>query len=61
MQETISFLKFTRLYIVYFQKDVRVLNYAPGPLDTEMYDDIRRNSASANVKQMFQNMKDTVK
>ena len=39
-------------------KDVRVLNYAPGPMDTEMYDEIMNKSDSEPVRKMFVEMKE---
>ena len=39
------------------QKDIRVLNYAPGPMYTEMFDDIMNNSDSDGMRKMFADMK----
>jgi hypothetical protein len=42
------------------QTDTRVLNYAPGPMDTEMCDDILKKSDSESLKKMFVQMKEEV-
>lgn len=42
-------------------KDIRVLNYAPGPLDTEMFDDILKNSGSNETRKLFAYLKDSEK
>ena len=35
------------------QKDSRVLNYAPGPMSTEMFEDITNNSDSDELRKIF--------
>ncbi|XP_007431552.1 sepiapterin reductase [Python bivittatus] len=39
------------------EPDVRVLNYAPGPLDTDMQEVARTQSADLELRQMFHDMK----
>ncbi|CAH3028266.1 unnamed protein product [Porites evermanni] len=40
-------------YFPAFQPNVRVLNYAPGPLSTDMYDEICRTCGDEKIAQMF--------
>lgn len=39
--------------------NVVVLNYSPGPVDTDMSHDIKARSGDAEIKAMFQNLHDT--
>ncbi|KAM4809902.1 sepiapterin reductase [Rhinophrynus dorsalis] len=43
------------------EKDVRVLNYAPGPLDTDMQEVVRTQTADPDLRLAFINMKDSGK
>ncbi|KAJ7327341.1 hypothetical protein JRQ81_017100 [Phrynocephalus forsythii] len=40
------------------EPDVRVLSYAPGPLDTEMQEEARTRSGDPSLRQMFLHMKE---
>lgn len=42
------------------QPNVRVLNYAPGPLLTDMYETIRTTCGNQEVVEMFNTSKDDV-
>jgi len=35
------------------EPSIRVLNYAPGPIDTEMQADVRRLAADTEIREMF--------
>lgn len=39
------------------EADIRVLSYAPGPLDTEMQEEVRTRTADAEQRQLFIKMK----
>ena len=39
-----------------FQPRTRVLSYAPGPLDTQMQDQIRRSMPPCPTREIFENM-----
>ena len=47
-------------YFPAFQPNVRVLNYAPGPLSTDMYDEICRTCGDEKIAQMFNANKEEV-
>jgi sepiapterin reductase len=38
---------------------IKVLNYAPGPVDTDMVSDVITSTGDASVKDMFVNLKKT--
>jgi sepiapterin reductase len=38
---------------------INVLNYAPGPVDTDMVSEVMRNTGDADIKSMFENLKKT--
>lgn len=40
------------------EKNVLVLNYAPGPIDTNMTIDVQANSCSPDIQNMFKGMRD---
>lgn len=40
------------------EKDVLVLNYAPGPIDTDMTVDVQANSCSPDIQNMFKGLRD---
>lgn len=48
------------LCIIIFQPNVRVLNYAPGPLLTDMYETIRTTCGNHEVVEMFNTSKEEV-
>lgn len=41
------------------EDDLIVLNYSPGPVDTEMTVDIQANSADSEVRSMFKGLRDS--
>ncbi|XP_063781320.1 sepiapterin reductase [Pseudophryne corroboree] len=43
------------------ETDVRVLNYAPGPLDTDMQEQVRTQTADPELRLLFINMKNSGK
>ena len=47
-------------YFPAFQPNVRVLNYAPGPLSTDMYDEICRTCGDEKIAGMFNASKEEV-
>ena len=54
--------KFDSHFIVLtFQPNVRVLNYAPGPLLTDMYEEIRTTCGHQETVEMFNTMKEQVR
>ncbi|KAJ6633764.1 Sepiapterin reductase, partial [Pseudolycoriella hygida] len=40
------------------EKDVLVLNYSPGPIDTDMTIDVQANSCSPDIQNMFKSLRD---
>ncbi len=40
------------------EKDVLVLNYSPGPIDTDMTIDVQANSCSPDIQNMFKGLRD---
>lgn len=40
------------------EKDVLVLNYSPGPIDTDMTVDVQANSCSPDIQSMFKELRD---
>lgn len=41
------------------EKDVLVLNYSPGPIDTDMTVDVQANSCSPDIQSMFKGLRDS--
>ena len=48
------------LCVIIFQPNVRVLNYAPGPLLTDMFETIRTTCGNHEVVEMFNTSKEEV-
>lgn len=40
------------------EPDLIVLNYSPGPVDTEMTIDIQANAADSDIRSMFKGLRD---
>ena len=53
-------MSLTVLCVVILQPNVRVLNYAPGPLLTDMYETIRTTCGNHEVAEMFNTSKEQV-
>ena len=48
------------MHHVFFQPNVNVLSYAPGPLLTDMYEEIRTTCGNQEVVDMFNTSKEQV-